>query len=210
VQKSVDSSGQSYAQWQGPATDLVSAIMGGQGLVCTTSVAPFASGSTGDPFGGHCRPQVVQPYGYTAYEHPHHGVDLVCPEGTPLYSVTPGRVYYASDGCGRGFWLDMCGGGYGNWVQIQVQMALPGQPQLHTLYLVYAHMLKGTVAVKQGQTVQQGQLLGEVDSSGWSSADHLHFEVDLDQAVTTSSVDPTPWLNQSILGGQKTCVTNCA
>lgn len=42
---------------------------------------------------------------------------------------------------------------------------------------LYAHLQKGSVAVAEGQTVQTGQLLGRVGSSGSSWLPHLHFHV---------------------------------
>jgi len=43
--------------------------------------------------------------------------------------------------------------------------------------VVYAHMIPGTVAVREGDRVVRGQLLGNVGNSGNSSAPHLHLHV---------------------------------
>lgn len=51
----------------------------------------------------------------------------------------------------------------------------------------YWHMKQGSVAVKVGQTVGCGDVLGLVGSSGYSSAPHLHFELEDAAGV---SVDP--------------------
>ena len=40
---------------------------------------------------------------------------------------------------------------------------------------LYAHMSKR--AVKEGQTVTQGQVLGYVGSTGSSTGNHLHYEI---------------------------------
>ncbi|ODU04330.1 MAG: hypothetical protein ABS81_10515 [Pseudonocardia sp. SCN 72-86] len=45
------------------------------------------------------------------------------------------------------------------------------------VYLLYAHFKTGTVAVKTGQTVKRGDVLGHIGSSGNSTAPHLHFQV---------------------------------
>jgi hypothetical protein len=41
----------------------------------------------------------------------------------------------------------------------------------------YAHMIPGSVAVKEGERVVRGQVLGRVGNSGNSSAPHLHMHV---------------------------------
>jgi murein DD-endopeptidase MepM/ murein hydrolase activator NlpD len=46
----------------------------------------------------------------------------------------------------------------------------------------YWHMKSGSVAVTVGQTVQCGDTLGLVGSSGYSSTPHLHFEARVDGA----------------------------
>ena len=45
------------------------------------------------------------------------------------------------------------------------------------VYLLYAHFKPNTVAVKTGQTVKRGDVLGHIGSSGNSTAPHLHFQV---------------------------------
>ena len=44
-------------------------------------------------------------------------------------------------------------------------------------YAFYAHMIPGTVAVKPGDQVKRGQLLGKLGNSGNSSEPHLHFHI---------------------------------
>lgn len=44
-------------------------------------------------------------------------------------------------------------------------------------YLVFAHFKQHSIAVKQGQKVSQGQLLGLCGNSGNSSEPHLHFHI---------------------------------
>ena len=46
---------------------------------------------------------------------------------------------------------------------------------------LYWHMMNGSVAVSQGQEVLQGDILGKVGSSGYSSMPHLHFELQDEQ-----------------------------
>ncbi len=145
----------------------------------------------GDPFGAACKIAMAQGYGDTPYEHPHHGIDLVCPFGTPEVSVADGVVYRTNTGCpAYGAWLDMCGGGYGNFVMVDSTFQVGDQHGTHHLYILYAHM-KQDPSVQPGQAVQPGTLLGFEGSSGWSSGPHLHFEIDLERPVTTASTNPS-------------------
>lgn len=50
----------------------------------------------------------------------------------------------------------------------------------------YAHLRKGSIAVKPGQTVKTGDVLGQVGLSGLTEFPHLHFEVRRDGAI----IDP--------------------
>lgn len=84
----------------------------------------------------------------------HLGVDYVAPTGTPVRTVADGVVQFA--GVQRG---------YGNVIYI-------GHAKQQTT--VYAHLSR--IDVRQGERVQQGQLVGAVGSTGASTGPHLHFE----------------------------------
>lgn len=89
------------------------------------------------------------------YRRMHSGLDFRARSGTPIYAVTDGTVNYA----GRN-------GGYGNFVRIR-----------HTGNLAtgYAHMSR--IAVRNGQEVKRGQVIGYVGSTGLSTGPHLHYEM---------------------------------
>lgn len=53
-------------------------------------------------------------------------------------------------------------------------------------YAAYAHVQRGSLRVKAGETVRAGQVLGRVGNSGNTTEPHLHFQLmdgpDLDNA----------------------------
>lgn len=84
----------------------------------------------------------------------HLGVDYSAPVGTAVRSVGDGVVEFA----GRQ-------NGYGNVVQVR------HGGDRSTLY---AHLSR--VDVRTGQRIEQGQRVGAVGMTGWSTGPHLHFE----------------------------------
>ena len=98
----------------------------------------------------------------------HTGVDFEASQGTPIRASADGTVVTAAD----------CGG-YGNCTILDHGNALA---------TLYAH--QSSIAVKEGQTVRRGQVIGAVGSTGLSTGPHLHFEV----RVAGTPVDPLPYL----------------
>ncbi len=96
-------------------------------------------------------------------------------EGLPIYSVADGRVVDALDGIPENVphsgkfavGLNVVNAG-GNHVVVDIGGG-------H--YAFYAHMRPGTVAVKVGNQVKAGQVLGHVGNSGSSTEPHLHFHI---------------------------------
>jgi murein DD-endopeptidase MepM/ murein hydrolase activator NlpD len=114
---------------------------------------------------------LTQPYGKTAYAsayggmglNGHIGIDYAAPEGTPVYASHDGVVFES--------WEDDTGErtGYGGRVKLRYRN---GQNGMET---VYAHLSKTLVMV--GDFVEEGQLIGNVGNTGFSSRAHLHFGV---------------------------------
>lgn len=65
-----------------------------------------------------------------------------------------------------------CGGGYGNYVMID-----HGKYNGKYYRTVYAHLKPGSITVKTGQKVNQGQKIAAVGTTGNSTGYHLHFEI---------------------------------
>jgi murein DD-endopeptidase MepM/ murein hydrolase activator NlpD len=62
-------------------------------------------------------------------------------------------------------------------------------------YAFYAHMQKGSVTVKQGDKVVQGQVIGRIGNSGNTTEPHLHFQVNETSDVFNSRSLPTRFSN---------------
>jgi len=104
----------------------------------------------------------------------HDGADMVSNAGTPIFAAASGVVRISTDSY------------YGYGVAIVLDSVVGGQ-RVSTLY---GHMTYGTRAVRSGQVVQAGQLIGKVGNTGRSYGAHLHFEV----RVNNSLVEPMGWL----------------
>jgi hypothetical protein len=92
-----------------------------------------------------------------------------------IYSVAPGKVVEALDGLPENvphsgkLAIDLTWqNAGGNHVVVDIG---------YGLYAFYAHMRPGSVAVKEGDIVTTGQVLGQVGNTGSSSEPHLHFHV---------------------------------
>jgi murein DD-endopeptidase MepM/ murein hydrolase activator NlpD len=95
---------------------------------------------------------------------PHGGTDYAAPRGTPVVSVSGGRVALVGD-----YFFQ------GRFVVVDHGLGL---------YTVYFHLDETRVEI--GQRVVRGQLLGTVGSTGRATGPHLHFGVQ----VGPARVDP--------------------
>ncbi|MDQ7800882.1 MAG: peptidoglycan DD-metalloendopeptidase family protein [Armatimonadota bacterium] len=95
---------------------------------------------------------------------PHHGVDIAAPWGTPVRAAGGGTVVYAG-------WF----GGYGKLVVVDHGGGVA---------TLYGHL--SSILVSLGQRVGEGDLVGRVGSTGYSTGPHLHFEI----RVNGRPVDP--------------------
>lgn len=86
----------------------------------------------------------------------HWGMDFTAKTGTPIYATADGIVKHAG-------WK---ANGYGKHVVINHGFGYE---------TLYGHMSK--VAVKNGQHVKRGQIIGYVGNTGLSAGPHCHYEV---------------------------------
>ena len=136
----------------------------------------------------------------------HGGVDFACPVGSPVYSIASGTVITVTDrGC-LGTHINnsipKCSlnnqclavkntgkshGSYGNWIVID---------HGNNVYSWYCHLSTGTMTVKVGQQVEQGQVIALSGNAGNSSGPHLHHELRIGGNNEKYRVDPLKYLTK--------------
>ena len=85
----------------------------------------------------------------------HYGLDFIGASGSAIRATAAGQVTYVG-------WKDR----YGKTVEIDHGMGFQTR---------YAHMSK--LAVRRGQEVRTGDIVGEMGSTGRSTGPHLHYEI---------------------------------
>lgn len=111
----------------------------------------------------------------------HKGIDIAGGLGTPVHAVASGKVsksYYSAS--------------YGHVVFVKHDDDV--------FETVYAHLHKRFV--KEGQTISQGQKLGEMGNTGQSSGVHLHFEIHQNEWTyeKNNAINPTVAFGDISLG----------
>ena len=114
--------------------------------------------------------QVSQSYGHNG----HRGMDITRNGalGSPIVAAASGTVTYAGwDSTGHGYRVVI---NHGNGLQTS-----------------YSHCQKGSIRVRVGQSVSQGQRIASIGSTGNSTGPHLHFEVSRNGV----RVNPRPYIS---------------
>ncbi len=122
--------------------------------------------------------RVTSPYGYRSSpifggREFHKGIDISASGGAAIVAVDDGIVivsYYSSS--------------FGNTVVINHGSGI---------MTLYAHMSSRGASV--GQVVTRGQRIGSVGSTGWSTGNHLHFQVTRTGDIFNSTVNPSGYFN---------------
>ena len=106
------------------------------------------AGRLSSPFG-------MRPDPFTGVRRFHNGIDLAGPTGTPIHAAMAGKVAKIGVHPTYGKYIIVVhSGGYQTW---------------------YAHLNK--TRIEEGKIVDQGQLIGEMGNTGYSSGPHLHFSI---------------------------------
>lgn len=120
-------------------------------------------GDFASPLGADWRSMVTSEFGWRPNPfgggggEGHSGLDMGAPRGTPIQAARSGVVSYVQNSGSSGY-------GY--------HLAIDHGDGMVTLY---AHCSK--VYVSSGQTVEQGDVIAAVGSTGRSTGNHLHLEV---------------------------------
>lgn len=110
-------------------------------------------------------PRIHPIHGYSLM---HNGIDMNAGSGQAIVSASSGTVIFAG-----------AKGGYGNTIMVDHGGGM---------VTLYAHQSK--FAVSAGQSVERGQTIGYVGSTGVSTGPHLHFEV----RINGNPVNPAKYL----------------
>jgi murein DD-endopeptidase MepM/ murein hydrolase activator NlpD len=137
---------------------------GGELSFSPTTGGGFVWPLPGATVGQGVGPRTHPVYGYRSC---HTGVDVGASSGTPIRATAAGVVVRTSSG-----------GPFGNNTLIS---------HGDGVFSMYAHQSR--FGVKQGQTVNAGDVIGFVGSTGWVTGPHLHFQIHVGEAP----YDPMGW-----------------
>ncbi|MCX8083735.1 MAG: peptidoglycan DD-metalloendopeptidase family protein [Calditerrivibrio sp.] len=111
---------------------------------------------------------------------PHFGVDYAAPIGTPIYATGSGVIAQ------MGFQ-----GGAGNFIKIKHQ---------NNIFTTYMHMSKFRPGLRVGSRVSQGEVIGYVGSTGYSTGPHVDYRIQ----IGSKYVNPLTFVAPPIVLDKKT------
>lgn len=127
------------------------------------------TGSTSTSFRWPVKGRVSEAFGPKSSGGQNDGINISVPHGTPIKAAEDGVVAYAGSELK----------GYGNLVLVR-----------HSNGYVTAYAHASELAVKKGETVKRGQVIGKAGQTGNVTSPQLHFEV----RKGATPVDPTQYL----------------
>jgi hypothetical protein len=111
------------------------------------------------------------------FDEKHPGIDIAGKKGSPITAWKEGEVTK----------IEHSDKGLGSSIQIS-------HPDGTTTR--YGHNSK--ILVKEGQKIEQGQIIAEMGSTGFSTSDHLHFELKLPDGKRANPLDYLPSKDPSL------------
>jgi len=119
------------------------------------------------------------PEGYQSIYGPtgHKGIDLKASHGQQVYAARGGKVEYIDTQPRSG-------------LDVRIVSDIDGVPHMH----IYEHLLGHNVKV--GDVVKVGDCIGWADNTGYSSGNHLHFELRKWTPDGWIPVDPLPLFSE--------------
>lgn len=111
------------------------------------------------------------------YRELHDGIDIPAPTGTPVKAALSGTVT-----------ISKLSSSAGNYIVIY---------HGNNIYTEYMHLNNRSVSV--GTSVNKGDTIGTIGSTGWSTGPHLHFSVNLQRGSNfnpSERVNPHPYLGR--------------
>ncbi len=105
----------------------------------------------------------------------HGGLDLMAFHGQEVYCAQTGVVYKIDTDAKSG-------------LDVRVESVIQGVKFRH----IYEHLMG--YQPKVGDTVKVGKLIGWADNTGYSSGDHLHFQVEMWDGEAWVKVDPLRYM----------------
>lgn len=118
----------------------------------------------------------------------HYGIDITM-AGADSYdkivvAADSGTVYISNNKCSHNYRKSYncgCNGGYGNYIVID---------NGDGLHIYYGHLARATVSA--GEHVEEGQTIGILGCSGYSTGPHLHFEIRVNDGSSRSAAARNP------------------
>lgn len=121
----------------------------------------------------------------TGQSEQHLGLDFAAPKGTPFYAPADGICVEGSERS------DVSG--FGKWVWLDCQDSVGRD-------FIFGH---GDPAVRGGDTIKAGQIVGRVNTYGQSTGPHLHAEVWTPPGrLGGTAVDPAIWFKDALFPGE--------
>ncbi|GEM02193.1 Peptidase family M23 [Halolactibacillus halophilus] len=138
--------------------------------------------------------RITSPFGWRRHpitgeaQSKHNGIDIAESGTRPIYAAADGvvRRSYTSTS-------------YGETIMIEHSI------NVETWETVYAHMRENSRRFKDGQRVKQGDVIGQMGSTGNSTGQHLHFEIHkggLWNMAKSNAVDPEQYLKKDLYPAQ--------